>query len=75
MIKFDGHDNAIIGVSVPWQNEHKETLVYSGYVIIDNLKNEGMTEDEAYEYLDFNIAGAYVGETTPIIVWDYVENE
>lgn len=75
MLKIDDHDNAIIGISVPWQNEHQETLVYSGKIIIENLVKQGMTEEEAYEYCDFNIAGAYVGQTTPIIVWDYVEHE
>jgi hypothetical protein len=25
--------------------------------------------DEAEEYISYNIEGAYVGETTPIIVW------
>jgi hypothetical protein len=30
-----------------------------------------MTDEEALEYFDFNIAGAYVGENTPFILNDY----
>jgi hypothetical protein len=29
---------------------------------------DGMEYDEALEYFDFNIAGAYVGEQTPIFI-------
>jgi hypothetical protein len=28
-----------------------------------------MTQEEAFEFVEFNIEGAYVGEETPIIVW------
>jgi hypothetical protein len=28
-----------------------------------------MTSEEAREYIEFNIEGAYVGEATPIICW------
>ena len=39
-----------------------------------------MTELEAVEWIDFNIAGAYVGEYTPIIIYhellyDFEEDE
>jgi hypothetical protein len=31
---------------------------------------DGMTRDEADEYIEFNCIGAWVGEHTPIIVID-----
>ena len=38
-----------------------------------------MTYEEAMEYVDFNIAGAWVGERTPVILYQYtleeIENE
>jgi hypothetical protein len=44
-------------------------LVYDAEVIRDNLMQQGMDSDEAREYIEFNIEGAYVGEDTPILVW------
>jgi hypothetical protein len=29
------------------------------------MTRDGMTADEAIEYMDFNVTGAYVGEHTP----------
>ena len=31
---------------------------------------DGMTEEEAVEFFEFNIAGAYVGEYTPIYMYE-----
>jgi hypothetical protein len=38
------------------------------------MEKDGMTEEEAYEFVDFNIAGAYMGEETPVIVWPYTNS-
>ena len=35
--------------------------------VIDILMRD-MPEEEAWEYFDFNIAGAFVGELTPIFI-------
>lgn len=64
MLKIDGHDNAIVG---PFDIAGKELLVYCGDTIIKNLQEE-MSYEEAVEFFEFNIAGAYVGEYTPVIV-------
>ena len=32
------------------------------------VKRDDMTYDEALEFIDFNIAGAFIGEDTPILV-------
>ena len=70
MMKIDGHDNAVIGVSFTWRNQRQvQLLVYDAEIIRDNLVKEGMTPDEAREYIEYNIEGAYVGEGTPILVW------
>ena len=75
MLKLEGYDEAILGEATVWQRqgagaERVDTLIYSGPKIIGILKNrDGMTEDEAHEFLEFNIAGAYMGPDTPIIVW------
>jgi hypothetical protein len=30
---------------------------------------EGMDPEDAREYIEFNIEGAYMGEHTPVLVW------
>jgi hypothetical protein len=53
-----------------------DTLVYSGLKILNILMTrDGMDEDEAHGFLEFNIAGAYVGPDTPIIVWHHLYTE
>ena len=32
------------------------------------VTRDSMTHEEAEEYLDFNVIGAWIGDTTPIIV-------
>ena len=60
----DGHDHAIMGYSSDGR------VVYSADQIIGGLMNAGMTNEEAVEYFHFNIAGAYVGEFTPIYMYE-----
>jgi len=70
MLTIDGHDNAIIGPACIWRDHARvDVLVYDAEVIRDNLMQQGMDSDEAREYIEFNIEGAYVGEDTPILVW------
>jgi hypothetical protein len=64
LLKADGFDDAIIGVE-----QTQLRLVYD----IDKMRNiliekEGMTFEDAMEYLDYNVFGAYVGEQTPLYV-------
>lgn len=60
-------DEAIIGVA--------ERIGQSAVVAYDTTKiveilvlNHSMSVDEAYEYFEFNILGAYVGERTPTFI-------
>jgi hypothetical protein len=71
MLRIDGHDNAILGPALVWGSNgtRTEVLVYDAEIIRDNLMNDGMTSEEAREFIEFNIEGAYVGEDTPILVW------
>jgi hypothetical protein len=75
MLKFTGFDGCIIGQSTVFNDsgESNIKIVYSGSLIISQLTADGMTFDEAYEYCEFNMEGAYVGKNTPIVVWDYDE--
>lgn len=61
----DGFDEAILGVAERIGME--AVVAYSTPKIIEILACE-MTEDEAVEYFEFNILGAYVGERTPVFI-------
>ena len=76
--KFVGLDEAIVGFAIVWQRhpdggaERVETLIYDGDRIAHFLvEKEGMDPEDAHEFLEFNISGAYLGPDTPIIVWPY----
>jgi hypothetical protein len=60
-------DDAIVGVADRIGME--AVVVYDVNKIIDILcERDGMDRDEASEYFDFNIAGAYVGPRTPMFI-------
>lgn len=72
LIKMDGLDKALIGRSCIWDSSgrQEDRLIYSGEKIVAILiARDGMTPEEALEYIEFNIEGAYVGEQTPIVMW------
>ena len=61
----DGLDDALAGFDT------KGRAVYFANEIIGILmQRDGMTEEEAQEFFEFNIACAYVGEYTPIYMWE-----
>lgn len=71
MLKIEGHDNAIIGPAMLWgaDGSRVEVLVYDAELIRHNLVIQGMSSEEAREFIEFNIEGAYMGPDTPILVW------
>lgn len=75
MLKIDGHDDAIIGQALIWRDKSRlEVLVYSGEKICETLMSrDGMSDEDALEYVAFNIEGAYVGPHTPVIVWELLQ--
>ena len=64
---MDGFEHAIIGFS---QRINEPLLaVYNHDLMIQTLmQRDGMTYDEADEYIEYNCIGAWIGEQTPIIV-------
>ena len=67
-LQADGFDDALLGVVTDFNSEAR--LAYSKSICIDSLVDQGMSYEEAIEYFDYNVAGAYVGEKTPIWVDD-----
>lgn len=56
-------DAAILGV-------HDGKVVYSRSGLVQVFVEQGMTEEEADEWVGYNIEGAYVGKKTPLIILD-----
>ena len=62
ILKADGFDEAVIGIE-----ERSKRLIYSvGRCIETLMTKEDMSLEEAMEYFDFNVKGAWVGDKTPI---------
>ena len=62
----DSFDSAIIGVSLGTTGGR---VVYDVEKMVQVLsKKQGITCEEAWEYLEYNTFGAYVGERTPLYV-------
>lgn len=65
----DGYDSAIIGVCV---GHDSGRIVYDVEKMIEAcVQDMGMSEEESWEWLEYNTFGAYVGEDTPIYVERY----
>lgn len=60
----DGLEEALIGTGKQF---NQPVAIYSKAKVLEILQRD-MTEEEAQECFDFNIAGAYVGEATPIFL-------
>jgi hypothetical protein len=60
----DGFDDAFIGYG---QQFSRVLAIYDRAKCIEILmKRDGMTEDEAEEFFEFNVTGSWVGEYTPV---------
>jgi hypothetical protein len=63
---FDGHESALVGVSR--RCGQPVLAVYDEELIIQSLIAQGLDAEEAVEFYEFNVAGAWVGPMTPIIL-------
>lgn len=63
----DGFDEAIIGIAE--RIGLGPVIAYNVEKMLDiMIERDGMTYEEAREYFDFNIIGAWMGEFTPIFI-------
>jgi hypothetical protein len=72
MLKIDNFDDCLIGKACVWGEKGFRTdrLIYDGDAMMAVLMHRDKMEyEEALEYIQFNIEGAYVGAATPIVVW------
>lgn len=66
MVLAEGLDKAFVGVAFSFGE--KIRAVYDIDKIIEELQEQGMSHEDAQEYFDYNIAGSYVGDQTPIFM-------
>ncbi len=63
----DGFEDAFLGFGTQFTSQ--PVAIYDRAKCLQILVDrDGMTEDEALEYFEFNVTGAYVGEQTPIFM-------
>lgn len=66
LVFADGYDEAILGLVV---SNGVEVVVYDATRVLRVLcRRDGMSLDEAEEFFAFNVAGAWVGERTPLFL-------
>lgn len=66
VILFEDLDNTLIGIGVGQDGKPKS--VYDVHKIIDCLVDGGMTEEESWEWFEFNIEGTKFSTTEVIYV-------
>ena len=66
----DGYDDAIIGLDMGSGCK----VVYDYADCIQCLRDDGLTEMEAYDHFHYNTLGSYIGDETPLYIW-YLKEE
>jgi hypothetical protein len=62
----DGFDDALIGYGTQF---NKDLAIYDYEECVRILiKRDGMTDEEAREYMEYNVCGAYMGDNTPVFL-------
>jgi uncharacterized protein YigA (DUF484 family) len=67
LLAIEGMNDCIVGVGR--RCSKPDVLVYSHAMLVASFVRQGMTETEAYEWVEFKIAGAWLGDKTPIVIY------
>lgn len=68
----DGFEAALIGMGTQF---NRAVAIYDWDQCVDILVHrDQMSEEEAVEFMDFNVTGAWAGNNTPIFLRAYVKN-
>lgn len=65
LLRMDGFDDAILGVV---ERIGLQTVCYDLNKVIEILMKQGMDEQDAWDWYQFNMLGAWVGEATPVFL-------
>lgn len=66
IILVDGQEEAFCGIALGFGD--KACAIYDLHTVFNTLMSDGMSEEEAEEYFNFNMIGAYVGPNTPMYI-------
>ena len=66
MLQMDGYDDCVVGTVSRFGMS--PVLCYDLHKVIAKMVADGMTEEAAYEYYNFNMIGAWVGEGPPAFI-------
>ena len=67
MLLADGFNRAFIGIGLRAASQDVAVYDYDRCAKV-LMRRDGMTREEAYEFLDFNVVGSFVGDLTPVFV-------
>jgi hypothetical protein len=73
MLVADGYDGALIGWAYSPGRGH--VAVYDVQLCLQILEGQGMSEEEAAEFFEFNTEGAWVGKGTPVFLRRITEED
>ena len=59
----DGYEDCIIGVCTRFGQE--PIIAYDSEKVIKSLMRDGINQDDAIEFFEYNIIGAWMGDNTP----------
>lgn len=62
----NGYDSAIVGIGL---REGVEIVAYDSVEVVRILRHrDGMSQEEAESFFEYNVLGAWMGERTPIFL-------
>ena len=68
----DGFEDAFLGVAMQFNNP---IALFDYNKCLTILQKDGMNYNEAEEYMQFNVVGAYVGKNTPAFLFKFKNYE
>src|SRR4029450_91811 len=66
LLEGPGFDAALVGLGGRYVQPRIACYDYDKVITI--LKRQGMSDEEAVEWYDYNLIGAWMGETTPVFL-------
>ena len=66
LVVWDDCDEAIVGVAE--RCSQPPLVVYDYDMLVNVFLSQGMTYEDARDWISFNIAGAWIGDQTPLIL-------
>lgn len=73
LMTMDGYDKCIVGIVERFGQP--PIVCYSKPKVLNRPMEDGMAEDEAVEFLEFNQLGAWMGDTTPCFLSPNVQGD